>query len=145
MAHGNPPDLARERTLAANRAAGAVRRSPGLVAALPCGHLVGDRRRSQRLLLRPCFQLGKASGGRARQIMHRHKFDALLVSSPPNVRYFTGFDSQFWESPTRPWFVVVPLEGDPVAVIPEIGAPEMALTWMKDIRTWQAQPGQCGH
>ncbi|MFW8643069.1 aminopeptidase P family N-terminal domain-containing protein [Rhizobium beringeri] len=46
---------------------------------------------------------------RARQIMHRHKFDALLVSSPPNVRYFTGFDSQFWESPTRPWFVVVPL------------------------------------
>ncbi|MCV9999284.1 Xaa-Pro peptidase family protein [Pararhizobium sp. YC-54] len=75
---------------------------------------------------------------RARKIMHRHKFDALLVSSPPNVRYFTGFDSQFWESPTRPWFVVVPLEGDPVAVIPEIGAPEMALTWMTDIRTWQA-------
>lgn len=75
---------------------------------------------------------------RARKIMHRHKFDALLVSAPPNVRYFTGFDSQFWESPTRPWFVVVPLEGDPVAVIPEIGAPEMALTWMTDIRTWQA-------
>lgn len=70
--------------------------------------------------------------------MHKHKFDALVVSAPPNVRYFTGFDSQFWESPTRPWFVVVPLEGDPVAVIPEIGAPEMALTWMKDIRTWPA-------
>lgn len=75
---------------------------------------------------------------RARAIMHRHRLDALLVSSPPNVRYFTGFDSQFWESPTRPWFVVVPLEGDPVAVIPEIGAPEMALTWMTDIRTWPA-------
>ncbi len=54
------------------------------------------------------------------------------------MRYFTGFDSQFWESPTRPWFVVVPLSGAPVAVIPEIGAPEMALTWMKDIRTWPA-------
>jgi Xaa-Pro dipeptidase len=75
---------------------------------------------------------------RAREIMRKHQFDALLVTSPPNVRYFTGFDSQFWESPTRPWFVVVPLEGDPVAVIPEIGAPEMALTWMKDIRTWPA-------
>lgn len=35
-------------------------------------------------------------------------------------------------------FVVVPLGGDPVAVIPEIGAPEMALTWMRDIRTWPA-------
>ncbi|RWK52306.1 MAG: aminopeptidase P family protein, partial [Mesorhizobium sp.] len=75
---------------------------------------------------------------RAQEIMRRHELDALLVSSPPNVRYFTGFDSQFWESPTRPWFVVVPLGGNPIAVIPEIGAPEMALTWIKDIRTWPA-------
>lgn len=75
---------------------------------------------------------------RAQTIMHRHGFDALLLTAPPNIRYFTGFDSQFWESPTRPWFVVVPLEGAPIAVIPEIGAPEMALTWMKDIRTWPA-------
>ncbi|WP_434730556.1 M24 family metallopeptidase [Rhizobium binae] len=86
------------------------------------------------------FSAGEFEGRveRARKIMHKHKFDALVVSAPPNVRYFTGFDSQFWESPTRPWFVVVGLEGDPVAVIPEIGAPEMALTWMKDIRTWPA-------
>src|SRR5690606_16179563 len=75
---------------------------------------------------------------RAQEIMHRHKLDAVFVTSPPNVRYFTGFDSQFWESPTRPWFVVVPLEGHPIAVIPEIGAPEMALTWVRDIRTWPA-------
>ncbi len=75
---------------------------------------------------------------RARQIMQRNELDAIFVTTPPNVRYFTGFDSQFWESPTRPWFVVVPLSGAPVAVIPEIGAPEMALTWMKDIRTWPA-------
>ena len=27
----------------------------------------------------------------------------------------------FWESPTRPWFVVVPAAGDPIAVIPEVG------------------------
>lgn len=75
---------------------------------------------------------------RAQEIMGRHSLDALLVTSPPNVRYFTGFDTQFWESPTRPWFVVVPREGAPVAVIPEVGAPEMALTWISDIRTWPA-------
>ncbi len=75
---------------------------------------------------------------RAQKIMQRHGFDALLLTAPPNVRYFTGFDSQFWESPTRPWFIIVPLEGAPIAVIPEIGAPEMALTWLKDIRTWPA-------
>ena len=75
---------------------------------------------------------------RAHQIMQRDELDAVFVTTPPNVRYFTGFDSQFWESPTRPWFVVVPLSRPPTAVIPEIGAPEMALTWIKDIRTWPA-------
>lgn len=75
---------------------------------------------------------------KAQKIMHERKLDAIFVTTPPNVRYFTGFDSQFWESPTRPWFVVVPLEGKPIAVIPEIGAPEMALTWLDNIRTWQA-------
>jgi Xaa-Pro dipeptidase len=75
---------------------------------------------------------------RAQAIMDRHGFDALLLTAPPNVRYFSGFDSQFWESPTRPWFIVVPRERAPIAVIPEIGAPEMALTWIRDIRTWPA-------
>jgi Xaa-Pro dipeptidase len=75
---------------------------------------------------------------RAQAIMHAHQLDALLVTTPPNIRYFTGFDSQFWESPTRPWFVLVPLAGAPIAIIPEIGAPEMADTWITDIRTWPA-------
>ncbi|MGE0004240.1 MAG: M24 family metallopeptidase [Parvibaculaceae bacterium] len=82
---------------------------------------------------------------RAQKIMDRHGLDALLLTTPPNVRYFTGFDTQFWESPTRPWFVVVPRDGDPVAVIPEVGGPEMALTWIRDIRTWPAPvPGDDG-
>lgn len=79
---------------------------------------------------------------RAQAIMHQHGFDALLLTTPPNIRYFTGFDTQFWESPTRPWFVVVPLTGAPIAVIPEIGAPEMALTWISDIRSWPAPQPQ---
>lgn len=64
--------------------------------------------------------------------------DALLLSTEPEVRYFTGFHTQFWESPTRPWFVIVPLEGKPIAVIPEIGQSGMAGTWVDDIRTWPA-------
>lgn len=70
--------------------------------------------------------------------MRRHTFDALLCTTPANIRYFTGFDTLFWESPTRPWFVIVPLSGDPIAVIPEVGAPVMARTWVADIRTWPA-------
>lgn len=62
----------------------------------------------------------------------------LLVMSEQDVRYFTGFHSLFWQSPTRPWFVFVPAEGKPIAVIPEIGAELMRRTWVEDIRTWSA-------
>ena len=75
---------------------------------------------------------------RAQKILVENALDAVFVTTPPNIRYFTGFDSQFYESPTRPWFVVVPAEGAPIAVIPEIGAPKMAETWISDIRTWPA-------
>lgn len=73
---------------------------------------------------------------RAQKMMHAQSLDALFLTTEPNVRYFSGFFTQFWESPTRPWFLVVPAEGKPVAVIPEIGAGGMAETWLDDIRTW---------
>lgn len=64
--------------------------------------------------------------------------DVLLLTTEPDVRYVTGFDTRFWLSPTRPWFVLVPVSGPPTAVIPEIGASAMARTWVRDIRTWPA-------
>lgn len=63
---------------------------------------------------------------------------ALLLTTEPDVRYFTGFLTRFWESPTRPWFIVIPAKGDPIAVIPAIGAHLMGQTWVTDIRTWHA-------
>jgi Xaa-Pro aminopeptidase len=76
---------------------------------------------------------------RAQRIMTKHRFDALVVTTPFDVRYFSGLDMQFWESPTRPWFLVVPAEGEIVAVVPEIGAPEIAArTWIDRIETWPA-------
>lgn len=64
--------------------------------------------------------------------------DALLLTTSADVFYVTGFLTRFWESPTRPWFVVVPVAGDPVAVIPAIGADLMGRTWITNIRTWDA-------
>jgi len=75
---------------------------------------------------------------RASELMQAGGFDALLVTSEQHVRYFTGFDSQFWNSPTRPWFVIVPRDKPLIAVIPEIGAEGMATTWVDDIRCWPA-------
>ena len=64
--------------------------------------------------------------------------DALFVCTEPEVRYFTGFHTPFWQSPTRPWFVLVPQSSNPVAIIPGIGAPTMDETWISDIRTWSS-------
>jgi len=75
---------------------------------------------------------------RAQRLMHEQRLDALLFTSEPNVRYFSGFFSQFWESPTRPWFLLIPLAGKPIAIIPEIGYSGMAATWVEDIHTWPA-------
>lgn len=63
---------------------------------------------------------------------------ALLLTTEPEVRYFTGYLTRFWESPTRPWFLIVPAAGKPIAVIPSIGAALMGQTWIDDIRTWRA-------
>lgn len=63
---------------------------------------------------------------------------ALLLTTETDVRYFTGYLTRFWESPTRPWFLIVPAAGKPVAVIPSIGASLMGQTWIDDIRTWSS-------
>ncbi len=68
--------------------------------------------------------------------MHAAQIDALLLMTEPEIRYYTGFRTQFWQSPTRPWFVVIPGHGKPIAVIPEIGAALMARTWVDEIHTW---------
>jgi Xaa-Pro aminopeptidase len=73
---------------------------------------------------------------KAQQIMRELKLDAMLLTTEPNVRYFTGFHTQFWHSPTRPWFLIIPAEGKPTAIIPEIGASGMAGTWIDNIITW---------
>lgn len=62
--------------------------------------------------------------------------DAILLTCEPDIRYFTGFLTRFWESPTRPWFVVLPASGKPIAVIPTIGADLMSAGWVGDIHTW---------
>ncbi len=85
----------------------------------------------------------RLSGFQAR--MTAAEFDVVLLTAPPNVRYFSGFDTQFWESPTRPWYLVLPRQGQPVAVIPEIGEAAMRATWVEDVHCWPApQPADDG-
>ena len=70
--------------------------------------------------------------------MGEQGLDALFLTAAADVFYVTGFLTRFWESPARPWFVIVPAAGDPVAVIPSIGAELIGRTWISHIRTWDA-------
>lgn len=70
--------------------------------------------------------------------MHARDIDALLLTTPSDIFYVTGFLTRFWESPARPWFVIVPASGQPEAVIPAIGSAPMQRTWMEKIRTWDS-------
>lgn len=74
----------------------------------------------------------------AQRLMHAQNLDALLFTTEAEIRYFSGFRTLFWQSPTRPWFLIVPKEGKPAAVIPQIGAHLMSSTWIDDIRTFSA-------
>lgn len=75
---------------------------------------------------------------RAQSAMAAQGLGALFLTTEPEVRYFTGFLTRFWESPSRPWFLIVPVSGNPIAVIPSIGAALMGKTWISDIRTWSS-------
>ncbi|MEM9580487.1 MAG: aminopeptidase P family N-terminal domain-containing protein, partial [Pseudomonadota bacterium] len=70
--------------------------------------------------------------------MNDKGLDAILLTIDTDIRYITGYLTRFWESPTRPWFVIVPASGLPIAVIPAIGAHLMGQTVVQDIRTWSA-------
>jgi len=69
-------------------------------------------------------------------------FDALFLNTEAEFRYFTGFRSLFWQSPTRPWFVIVPQSGELTVVIPSIGTDLMQRMWVNDIRTWPSPRGE---
>lgn len=75
---------------------------------------------------------------RAQRAMRDRGLDALLFTTEAEMRYFTGFRTLFWLSPTRPWFLVVPKAGKPIAIIPEIGAALMRTTWIDDVRSWSS-------
>lgn len=74
----------------------------------------------------------------AQNAMGAAGLSALFLTTEPEIRYFTGFLTRFWESPTRPWYLIVPQSGMPVAVFPSIGLHLISQSWIKDIRIWQS-------
>ena len=80
----------------------------------------------------------EARTAKLQQQMRDSELDAVLLTTEAHVRYFSGFLSQFWMSPTRPWYLVIPADGKPIAVIPSIGVAGMQRTWIDTIHSWSS-------
>ncbi len=70
--------------------------------------------------------------------IEKENIDAVIITSPSNFRYFTGLDSNFWESPTRPWYLIISKKNPIKAIIPSIGVTAMQNTLVNDIETWDS-------
>ena len=70
------------------------------------------------------------------KLMFESKMDVILLTTQVDIEYYTGFKTQFFQSQTRPWYVLIPASGKPQAIIPTIGESGMRETWVDDIKTW---------
>jgi len=70
------------------------------------------------------------------KLMYESRMDAILLTTQVDIEYYTGFKTQFFQSPTRPWYVLIPSNEKPKAIIPTIGESGMRGTWLDDIQTW---------
>ncbi|UCE91808.1 MAG: aminopeptidase P family protein [Methanobacteriota archaeon] len=83
---------------------------------------------------------------RVKSLMEQEGFEALFVSPGPNQRYLTGLR---YDYPGDAWdvmitwdiitFAVIPLDGDPVLVVPRIGEEDAReLSKLEDIRPYSS-------
>jgi Xaa-Pro dipeptidase len=76
---------------------------------------------------------------RTRLKMAEAGLDSLFITSEHNFRYLTGYILQSPVQQARPRFFIVPLDGEPCAVVPRTNLIGMQRTsWVSDIRTWVA-------
>jgi Xaa-Pro aminopeptidase len=73
---------------------------------------------------------------RLRTYMAEQRIDILALWDPVNIRYFSGFQSLHWLAMTiQPAVVLVPLEKDPVIVVPDFFSQVAeGYTYFNDIR-----------
>ena len=75
----------------------------------------------------------------ARRRMRLLGIDAILVTSEANFRYMTGYILQSPVQIARPRYFVLPLDGEPCAIVPKTNIDGMRQTsWVRDLRSWVA-------
>lgn len=81
----------------------------------------------------------RARTARVQQALAAQRCDAMILTSEDNVQYLTGYRSPVWNNLTRPRYLIVPANGDPI-IISSLNYVVIIeeTTWIRDIRTWIA-------
>lgn len=75
--------------------------------------------------------------GRLQKNMARHGCDVLLLTSPENITYVTGYRTWYFSSKFRPVICVVPQTGEPALVLRILEKSTVELTsWLPHVYCW---------
>lgn len=77
---------------------------------------------------------------RLQRLMRDAGLDAVLLSDQGNMIYVTGYRTLLYASKFRPFLSIVPADGDPVLILPnlEVGVGRQ-MSWIDDVRGWGAR------
>ena len=79
----------------------------------------------------------KARYAKVQRFMQEANVTALVLSDASNLIYLTGYRTILFASKFRPFLAVVPAQGDPVLVLPNLEVGDGRKTsWVEDIRGW---------
>ena len=78
--------------------------------------------------------------------MRKRGLDAVVLTGEANLRWITGWAPRIYLSAARPWFAVLPVDGDPQLVLPEMGMVEARReSWIANLASWPSpRPGDEG-
>lgn len=70
--------------------------------------------------------------------MIEKQLDVILLTNENDFVYFTGLYSKFWYSPTRHYYLIIPRQGKPIALVPSIIGSCFQKTWLgsDNVVTW---------
>jgi len=74
---------------------------------------------------------------KVQRFMQEADVTALVLSDASNLIYLTGYRTILFASKFRPFYAVIPAQGDPVLVLPNLEVGDGRKTsWVEDIRGW---------
>jgi Xaa-Pro dipeptidase len=77
---------------------------------------------------------------RVRALLAAAEIDAVVLTDPANLVYFSGYRSFLFQSKFRPFILVIPAQAEPVLILPnlEFGVGRR-MSWIADVRGWGAR------